>query len=215
MQFKCCTRNSVPSNFFLYCYEFRRLSRSCTYLLHFYNICRLQEGLSVPESLSQNLNLGHKEALSDLLHTRLHLLQQILRVWNTDFWDDRILLALFRTTFSWIFTETIEMSLNIRSLVALELFPGPWPLLQFRNLFLQGWWDSLDDWSACRKAATYTQANKKAKNKRKHRHPWLEWNSNLRPSVRISEDCSCLRPRGYCDWLSLDIRQQIFAEQIT
>jgi hypothetical protein len=32
-----------------------------------------------------------------------------------------------------------------------------------------------------------------------HRHPCLQWDSNLNPSVRTGETSSCLRPRGQCD----------------
>jgi hypothetical protein len=32
-----------------------------------------------------------------------------------------------------------------------------------------------------------------------HRHPCREWDTNLRPSIRASEDGSCLRPHGHCD----------------
>jgi hypothetical protein len=33
----------------------------------------------------------------------------------------------------------------------------------------------------------------------RYRHSCLEWDSKLYPSVRESEDSSCLRPRGQCD----------------
>jgi hypothetical protein len=32
-----------------------------------------------------------------------------------------------------------------------------------------------------------------------YKHPCLEWDSNPRPSVRVGEDSSCLRPSGHCD----------------
>jgi hypothetical protein len=42
--------------------------------------------------------------------------------------------------------------------MALQPFVAPWPLLQFRNLFYTQT-DSLEERSALRKAATYTQNN--------------------------------------------------------
>jgi hypothetical protein len=48
---------------------------------------------------------------------------------------------------------------KIHSSMALQPFVGPWPLLQFRNPFLQRRKNSLEEWSVRRKAATYTQDN--------------------------------------------------------
>jgi hypothetical protein len=50
--------------------------------------------------------------------------------------------------------------------MVLQPFVGPWPLLQFRNLFYT---DSLDERSARRKAARATQTH----NKCTHKHPCL------------------------------------------
>jgi hypothetical protein len=55
--------------------------------------------------------------------------------------------------------ELITAAAFIHSSVALQPFVGPWPLLQFRNLFLHRRYDSLDEWSARRKATTCTQDN--------------------------------------------------------
>jgi hypothetical protein len=71
--------------------------------------------------------------------------------------------------------------------MALQPFVRP-SHLQFRNLFYTQY-DSLDEWSARRKAATYTQDNTNRINA--HRHPYLEWDSNWR-SQRSSERRPCL-----------------------
>jgi hypothetical protein len=57
------------------------------------------------------------------------------------------------------FIICVEIHLCIHPSVALQPFVGPWPLLQFRNLFLHRRQDSLNEWSARRKAATNTQDN--------------------------------------------------------
>jgi hypothetical protein len=68
----------------------------------------------------------------------------------------------------------------IHSSMALQPFVGPWPLLQFLNLFYTGGrtpWTS--DQTVARPLPTH-------KHKRIHIHPCLEWDSNLR-SQRSSE----------------------------
>jgi hypothetical protein len=75
----------------------------------------------------------------------------------------------------------------------LQLFIGLWSLLQCRNLFLHRRYDSLDWESACRKAVTYTQDNT---NTDMHALSGIQTHD---PSVRASEDSSCLRPRCHSD----------------
>jgi hypothetical protein len=87
---------------------------------------------------------------------------------------------------------------RIRSLMALQAFVGPWPLLQFRNLFYTGGgtpWTSVQPVARLLPAHMITQTQ----NKRTHRHPCLEWNSNWRSQRSRERDSSGLRSRGDCD----------------
>jgi hypothetical protein len=79
----------------------------------------------------------------------------------------------------------------IHSSVALQPFVGPWPLLQFRNLFLHRRYPT---------QGRYLHTGQ-------HRHRINAYTdilalSGIRtndPRVRASEDSSCRRPRGHCD----------------
>jgi hypothetical protein len=90
--------------------------------------------------------------------------------------------------------------------MALPAHSGPRPLIQFRNHFYtDGRTPCTSDQPVARPLpkhrTTWTQ------NKRIHT-PNIHALSGIRahdPSVRASEDSSCLRPRGYCDRLSADI----------
>jgi hypothetical protein len=80
--------------------------------------------------------------------------------------------------------------------IYLQPFVGPLPLFQFRHL-LHSRLDSLDGGSAHRKAAACTQDST---TRRINAHGYLCL-SGIRihdPSVRVGEDCRCLRPRGQC-----------------
>jgi hypothetical protein len=89
------------------------------------------------------------------------------------------------------------MQYFIHSSMALQPFVGPWPFLQFRNFFYT---DGRTPWTSdqpdTRPLPTqdntnteYTQTNINALSRiRTHD-----------PSVRASEDSSCLRPRGKYD----------------
>jgi hypothetical protein len=81
--------------------------------------------------------------------------------------------------------------------MALELFVGPWPLFQFLDP-IHSRQDSLDGGSAHRKAATYKQNNTNRINAHTDIHALSGFRTH-EPSVRASEDSSCLRPRGHCD----------------
>jgi hypothetical protein len=74
----------------------------------------------------------------------------------------------------------------IHSSTALQPFVGPWPLLQFRNLFYTvGRTTWTGDQSVARPLPTHRTTQ--IQNKRTHRHPCLEWDSNprsQRPSDR-------------------------------
>jgi hypothetical protein len=83
----------------------------------------------------------------------------------------------------------------IHSSMALQPFVGPWPLLQFRNLF---YIDGRTPWKRDQPVAWTlpTHRTTQTQNKRTHththththtqRHPCLEWDSNTRPE-RLSE----------------------------
>jgi hypothetical protein len=75
-----------------------------------------------------------------------------------------------------------------------------WSLLQFRNLLYTEDKDSLDECSACRKAAIYTQGNTNRINTDTNIHA-LSGIRTHDPSVRANEYSSYLRPRGDCDRL--------------
>jgi hypothetical protein len=94
--------------------------------------------------------------------------------------------------------------------VALPAHSGPWPLIQFRNLFFTDgrtpW--VRDQFSLCRYLYTGKQ------NKRIHT-PNIHALSGIRnhdPSVRANEDSSCLRPRGYCGRPTLSLGGYIYTE---
>jgi hypothetical protein len=86
----------------------------------------------------------------------------------------------------------------IRSTMALQLFAGPWPLLQFRNLFTQ-------TVGLLGRVISPLQGRYLHTGQHKHRikaHTDIHALSGIRthdPSVRANEDSSCLRPCGPCD----------------
>jgi hypothetical protein len=65
------------------------------------------------------------------------------------------------------------------SSMALQLFVGPWPLHQFRNLFYT---DGGTSWTIDQPVARPlpTRRTTQTQNKRTHRHPCLEWDSSPR-----------------------------------
>jgi hypothetical protein len=85
----------------------------------------------------------------------------------------------------------------IHSSMALQPFVGPWPALQFRNLFYT---DGRTPWTSAQPVARPLPTHKTTQthNKRTHSHPCLGIRTHD-PSVRASEDSSCLRPCGHCD----------------
>jgi hypothetical protein len=60
----------------------------------------------------------------------------------------------------------------IHSSMALQPFVGPWPFLQFRNHFYT---DGRIPWTS---QGRYLHTGQHKRNKRTHRHPCLEWDSN-------------------------------------
>jgi hypothetical protein len=80
----------------------------------------------------------------------------------------------------------------IHSSMALEFFVGPWPFLRFRNLFYT---DDRTIWMSDQPVARplTTHRTTQTQNKRTHRHPWLEWNSN--PRSQCSSERRQLMPQ--------------------
>jgi hypothetical protein len=70
----------------------------------------------------------------------------------------------------------------IRSSMALRPFVGPWPLLQLRNLFYT---DGRTPWTSDQPVARPlpTLRATQTQNKRTHRHPCLDWDSNPRSQL--------------------------------
>jgi hypothetical protein len=90
----------------------------------------------------------------------------------------------------------------IQSAMALQLFVGPWPLVQFLNLFRQQVGLLGNGVSPSQGRYLHTELHKH----RIHAHTDIHALSRIRthdPSVRASEDSSCLRSRGHCDRLLL------------
>jgi hypothetical protein len=75
----------------------------------------------------------------------------------------------------------------IHSTMAVQLFVGPWPL-QFRNLFF--YTDGRTPWTGDQPVARPlpTRRTTQTQNKRTHKHPCLEWDSNPRSQRWASED---------------------------
>jgi hypothetical protein len=78
----------------------------------------------------------------------------------------------------------------IHSSTVLQPSVGPWPLLQFRNLFYT---DARTPWMSDQLVARPLPAHRttQTQNKRIHRHPCLEWDSNSRSQCLSWEDSSC------------------------
>jgi hypothetical protein len=84
----------------------------------------------------------------------------------------------------------------IHSLMALQPFVVPWPLLNLCNLFYT---DGRTPWTSDHHLARPlpTHRTKQTQNKRTHWHPCLSGTRAHDPSVRASEESSCLRPGGH------------------
>jgi hypothetical protein len=87
--------------------------------------------------------------------------------------------------------------------MALPAHSGPRPLIQFRNHFFT---DGRTPWASDQPVARPlpTHRTTQIQNKRIHT-PNIHGLSGIGthdPSVRASEDSSCLRPRGYCNRLN-------------
>jgi hypothetical protein len=98
-------------------------------------------------------------------------------------------------------TETqVPLTYSFNSSTGLQPYVGPWPLLQCRNHF---WTVGRTPWTSDQLVARPLPKHRRAKTQNKQIYtPNIHAVSGIRthdPSVRASEDCSCLRPRGYCD----------------
>jgi hypothetical protein len=105
---------------------------------------------------------------------------------------------------------SVVINMFIHSSMVPQLFFGPWPLLQFRNLFYS---DGTTPWTSDRPISTPLPKHRitQTQNKLTHRHPYLEWGSNEDPSAQASEESSCLRPRGHCDRLAFERAETVHA----
>jgi hypothetical protein len=94
------------------------------------------------------------------------------------------------------------MQHSCKSAMALEPFVGPWPLLQFPNLFTQ-------TVGLLKQVISPSQGRYLHTEQHKHRinaYTDIHALSGIRTqdhSFRGSEDSSCLRPRGHCDRLPI------------
>jgi hypothetical protein len=88
--------------------------------------------------------------------------------------------------------------------MALQAHLGHWPPIRFRNHFFT---DGRTQWTSDQLVARplHKRRTTQSQNKRIHTsniHA-LSGTRNHDPSVRASEDIACLRPRGYCDRLTI------------
>jgi hypothetical protein len=80
----------------------------------------------------------------------------------------------------------------------------------FSFLILHSQQDSLDEVSSRRKASTYTQNNTNTEKIHTDIHASIEIRT-YNPTVRASEDSSCLRPLGYRDGLASERAKTVHA----
>jgi hypothetical protein len=93
------------------------------------------------------------------------------------------LIFLISLFFPSVFTPHSYTSFIHLSMV-LQPFVWPWPLLQFRNLFYTAGrtsWTS--DQPVARQLPTHRRTQ--TQNKRTHRHPWLQWDSQRSSERRV------------------------------
>jgi hypothetical protein len=86
---------------------------------------------------------------------------------------------------------------SIHSAMVLQPFFGPWPLLQFRNLFST---DDRTPWTSDQLVGRPLPIHtiRQTQNKRTDIHA-LSGIRTHDPSIGVSKDSSCLRQRGNCD----------------
>jgi hypothetical protein len=90
------------------------------------------------------------------------------------------------------------LTISYHSSVALQPFAGPWPLFQFHNLFYTvGRTPWTNNQPVARPLPTQDNTNRINANTDIHALSGIRTHN---PSVRASEDSSCLRPRGRCYW---------------
>jgi hypothetical protein len=103
---------------------------------------------------------------------------------------------------SWIaFTETSHLTGFF--LIILPAYSEPWSLIQLHNDFFT---DGRTLWGSNQPIAKPLPKHRTTQTQNKRIHtPNIHALSGIRThdrSIRTSEDSSCLRPRGYCDWPS-------------
>jgi hypothetical protein len=80
---------------------------------------------------------------------------------------------------------------SIQSSMTLQPFVGPWPFLQFRDLLYT---DGKTPWTGDQPVARPLPTHRTTQTQNKRTQSWIRTHD---PSVRASEDSSCLRPRGH------------------
>jgi hypothetical protein len=88
-------------------------------------------------------------------------------------------------------------------IMALQPFLGPWPFFSFLILYTVGRTPWTEDRSVSRPLPT-PEEHKHGINARNTDIHALSEIRTQDPSVRASEDSSCLRPHGHCDRLLVD-----------
>jgi hypothetical protein len=119
-------------------------------------------------------------------------------------WEMEVILCNYvGIILNWIIKTTTNCSLIIHIYIYIYIFlllplwsiRHPWnAFFHFSFLILRQSVGLLDGGSACRKAPTYTNTDQT--------QTYIHALNRIRthdPSVRASEDSSCLRPRGHCD----------------
>jgi hypothetical protein len=96
----------------------------------------------------------------------------------------------------------------IHSSVAPQPFVGPWPLIQFRNLFYT---DGKSPWTGDQPVTRPLPAHRITQT---HIHT-LSGIRNHDPSFRANEDILCLRPRDNCDRRSVYYHNYITVNTVT
>jgi hypothetical protein len=91
--------------------------------------------------------------------------------------------------------------------VALQSFVGPWPRRQFHNLFYT---DGRTLCTSEQPAPILLPAHRstQTQNKRAHRHPCLEWDSNPRFQRSSKQRQFMPRPCGLCDRQTFESKSQ-------
>jgi hypothetical protein len=93
----------------------------------------------------------------------------------------------------WYEVHSAELWAFIHSLRALQPFVGPWPLLEFRNLFYTVF---RIPWTSDQPVARPLPTHRTTQTQNKRTQASMLW-VGLEPTTRAGEGSSCLRPRGH------------------